>query len=112
MSSPGVFELEPLVEPASLPPGIKVCLISNYYFTYTFPKSGVSAKNRKDLFRPVIVFFFKLHLQTPYRGVENISGANYKNYEIFVGQKGVFTTMIQKYWWGSSPLAFLVPKPL
>ena len=97
MSSPGVFELEPLVEPASLPPGIKVCSISNYHFTYTFPKSGVSAKNRKDLFRPVIGFFFKLHLQTPYWGVENIDGANYKNPEIFVGQREVLTNMIQKY---------------
>ena len=30
MSSPGVFELQPLVEPASLPPGIKVCIFNFY----------------------------------------------------------------------------------
>ena len=34
MSSPGVFELQPLVEPASLPPGIKVCIFNFYLILF------------------------------------------------------------------------------
>ena len=34
MSSPGVFELQPLVEPASLPSGIKVCIFNFYLILF------------------------------------------------------------------------------
>ena len=32
MASPGVFELEPVIEPASLPAGIKVCPLYHFVF--------------------------------------------------------------------------------
>ena len=55
MSSPGVFELQPLVEPASLPSGIKVCIF-NFYLTLFFMNFSFITEFFEDF--PVLLLKF------------------------------------------------------